>query len=790
MPSPLGRALTLGDELTTFFTAQRLDTHCQRLDTLSVVHTDDDRSLLNTFIAVDDPKTSVVEIGGLLDDPSTDQVRTAVILSDSFSHQRASDLSALLHGRAQSVMRFTTYLDSHLRPDKVTSSLLKAGIDAPNSVDGLLFEQDFIEPWGATGSGRVKALRHLANRWATGDLGRLCMLLAPAGYGKSKLTHILAKRLARRYEQNRASDNPPPIPYLIPFGQYRRTTSFGGLIAEAQNRHGNPLLTTEGFKYLVARGRALFILDGYDELLEQRPETARDNIADFIRSAGASSRILLTARTLFYRTQGDVVGMVGDPDLDADDVEFVDLEPFDKQQAKEFILKKLDIPGDHTRSVERAQEMIDREGATSGIFGSPFFLSEFISLVRTERWSQADINQRDSLRFLIGVAFKRERERQDHTFTDAEQRNFLQEIALDMLRTASNGYDPEELQVFALEAVSDNDDIGERANDRKIEKLLSHHFLTTVGDGMDDFATIKHQVWREFFQGSGLGAALAGQRGDGLEIVMHQDLPQGVVTALVHQLGDSTPEIVSRLSRSANDVCTRNLLRMQAATIDQGSVGQVPLPTWLGAGLRGRHLTELRLHGLSFDGLDLSSANLSGTFFGGCSFRACNFSEALLSRTSFDSCILDETLLQAKNFSCTIAGTDYYGPQLRALFDTEDSAVDSEDADSESMRSYATRILRERLSRFVKAGRIDASISWTAFMGGVAQGDREFIVRQLFRALKTEGILVESNAGSGSQPPLNLAEDPVVRREVLLMTQEGLLSPRMLAVLARVTRHV
>jgi predicted NACHT family NTPase len=157
-------------------------------------------------------------------------------------------------------------------------------MDAPNQAAGLLFEDDFIEPWAnSQEGGRVSALHH-RTRLGQGQGPRLCIVLAPAGFGKSKLTHILAKRLAKIYSEKMASN--APLPYLIPFGDYRRTTSFEGLLLQAQSKQGTALLTPEAFRYMVARRRALFILDGYDEMLEQQPETAKDNIAEFISKAG------------------------------------------------------------------------------------------------------------------------------------------------------------------------------------------------------------------------------------------------------------------------------------------------------------------------------------------------------------------------------------------------------------------------------------------------------------------------------------------------------------------------
>jgi hypothetical protein len=124
-----------------------------------------------------------------------------------------------------------------------------------------------------------------------------------------------------------------------------------------------------------------------------------------------------------------------------------------------------------------------------------------VELARDDKFSITDLGPGGFLEFLVKVSFKRERVRQNHTFSDAEQHQFLELIALDMLHTGTGAYEMEDLEVFALEAADPRPLLGEDPNVRKLSKLLSHHFLSfEEGGERSHVAAIKHEVWRDYFQ--------------------------------------------------------------------------------------------------------------------------------------------------------------------------------------------------------------------------------------------------------------------------------------------------
>src|SRR2546423_12946175 len=692
------------DTLSQFFTAQRLDFNAPRrvMDDVSVIMVDDDRSLVNSFVAVE--RRDIIEehftdfLAGIRLS-RLDPARTELIIASEASPHRIRAIGRDIQSVARRAIRLPDFLDEFLRPGRLCLSLLEPGTGESNSPGGLLYEDDFIEPWAtATGFGNVSAIRHLVTGWARGNTPRLCMLLAPAGYGKSKLTHILAKRLARAYDDSQGDEPRPPIPMLIPFGQYRRSTAFSGLILSALDMYGNPLLTIDAFRFLVGRGRVLFILDGYDEMIESYPDTARGNIAEFIANSGPDSRILLTSRSVFYRTTSDVVGEVGDPLLSEQEVELLELRPFDEVQAREFLRRSLADPTDKSRRLERAQELL-RRGRNMEIMGSPFFLAEFAALVARDKWSMADVERRGGLEFLIGTTFARERERQDHGFTDVEQRRFLERIAFDMLLTGTPAYTREDLELFTLEAVEDPEELA-----RNGAKLWTHHFLHTY-DGADastPSATMRHQVWRDYFQGTGLVTELARENPYAFVIFQSRDLPEGVLRATTQANDSLAEQLIFKRADSLGSKGIRNALRMSFLA-NEGSEKCV-LPQELRKHMRGHDLSDMTFRGIDFEGLDLSRADLSGTHLESCDLHNCSFEATTFSRTTLVGCRFDAGIAEAEISSVSIDGKQYFGPQLADTFSAASepgqAAVTGRPTRPLEFHDYAERILRERLGKF------------------------------------------------------------------------------------------
>ena len=826
---------SLFEVLQGFLTAQKLD--LDEPDHLwpgvTMIRADDDHSLVNTYVVYEpDGGDRSADLPALLRKSGAEPPRTDVITPDSLS-SGIRDLTRVLDGQVHRVVPLSEFLDGFIRPARICQELMveddpldsgaadkarqdEARRDKDTTENLLLSEANFIDDQYAItpGKGRFEALKHLYNGWALGTSPRLCIVIAPAGHGKSKITHILAKRLARHYAGSQLGAR-PPLPVLISFGQYRRgSTSFGGLVLEALGRFGNNLLTVEGFRYLIALRRILFILDGYDELVEASPDIARDNIADFVRKAGPNSRILLTARSNFYRTSSDVVGQVGDPMLDESEVEVVDLLPFDLPQASRYIAIRLKDAAPQSRLMQRAQDML-RMDKNLEVLGSPIFLSEFVNLIAEEQFSIADVRKSGSLEFLIRRTFDRERIRQRHDFTDPQQRQYLEAIAFDLLTTGEMAYIRADLEVFACEVADEEQLLRPDPPWRQLwNGLASHHFLLPDDDNARRArVTMRHQVWREYFQGSALAARLAQgttsarnhvpafsdkEQARAFAQLATRDLPEGVLRSAARFISEPARGRLLTMLSGSGDKLLRNMLRMELLHGESESGEPLVLPQALTAHLPGRDLSEIVFSSVRLDG-SLAGANLTGCLFEKCDLEHASLAGALLNRSVFNGCTISPTVAEAEVASVTINGEQLFGPRLRARYreDSTESASSGsgslDDGDSE-FRAWAAEIVRWRLARFLhnyggEANAIfDKAISWTAFMGGVDPRQRDFVVRRVYRALHAVQIVAEVPTGAGPRPAVRITSDPALRAEILAFVRTGEAGPSIERVISRLDR--
>ncbi|SMC65800.1 pentapeptide repeat-containing protein [Kibdelosporangium aridum] len=785
------------ETVQAFLTAQKINvrlTSCS--DHLNHVFADDDDSLVNTYLTVDGPMAEVVTEALLanLRLPEVDPARTDLIIPDAFASMEAG-LRQLTRGQVRRVVRVSEFLDGHLRPRSICEDLLRKRPESDNNSSQLLSTEDFVDQWAnIEGSDRVYACDYLFTKWARGIAPRLCIVLAPAGYGKSKVTHVLASKMAANYEQSSqlygtTQTTRPPVPILIAFGEYRSYTSFAGLILQALNRHGRTRLTVEAFQYLISLGRAVFILDGYDEMMEADPDTARHNVAEFVQQAGPDSRILLTSRSVFYRTATDVVGQVGDPLLAESEVEILELNQFDKKQARRYLAKRLAGSSGRDRGLERAQEVLQSDEAMS-ILGSPIFLAEFANDVVEGKWSIRDVRQHGGLEFLVKRAFSRERSRQGHEFTDEQQRAFLEGLAFEILNTGVVGYTREALEVLVAEAV-DNDLLLESWS-----KLASHHFLSPDVDGPNALTTMRHQVWRDYFQGTALAKELTNRSGRAIKLIDTKDLPEGVLRAAAKTLPAETWDWLLASIANNEDKKIRNLLRLHI--LRANSLEKFLLPDELTVSLDHLNLSELSFSNITFTGASFAGTDLTGTYFDRCDLSDCSLLGTILSRTDFRSCQLPDSITEAEVRSVRIDGELMYEPQIKAVFDksntTPEDQLIARTGYEQSVREWARDILHGRLEKFVKRKvgehnfAVDDSISWIAFMGGTDPKERDFVVRRLYRALQAENMVMSGKLSANGRPTIRLSSDPQIRSEIVHFVKKGISGPNIESVMKRLVK--
>jgi NACHT domain/Pentapeptide repeats (9 copies) len=747
-----------------FVNAQKLSATVDQIaDGLSVLSTDDDYGLINTYVVADEVP-SENDLRDLVSTKALESNRTMLVVNDGRGvelRQSSCDLGRIVNR----ISCLSDFLDGHLRPRALCDRLLNPGHGSEAA--RLLDDSDFVaqDCVRAADGKTVDAMPYLFESWANSGGPRFCILLGPAGHGKSKVTHILTKRLARAYRDSRPGFK-PPLPFLISFGEYRRSTSFGGLVLSALNSYGQALLTVEAFQYLVNLGRVLFILDGFDEMVEASAEMARGNIRDFIQHSGSTSRILLTSRSVFFRSRADVEAEFENQLLDEEHIDLVELLPFDRLKAKEYLAKRLKDVDPRSNALNRAHLVLDDPEGFQAL-QAPIFLSEFADSLQDEKWSLDDLRREGLHEFLVTRVFDRERKRQSHAFTDGEQRAFLQSFALEMLATQENGFARELLEVFVSEVVDEPSKLS------RWEALASHHFLTDL-PGTND-VSMRHQLWREYFQGSAVAARVQSGGPGRVPSLSVRDLPEGVARHAAASLGTEGLRRLSTAPEMGSRQFARNTIRM-ALLLPLDGQERLEVLSVLGG------LTKRDLAGVGFSDLDCSASSFAGSDLRGASFIRCvltdvNFQDASIDRVNFTNCRLDEGLLAGDVAAVVIDGKSFYGDyELADLFGLPTVLNSAEPlagalSTTELRRSWAGGVLRSRLSRFVKTvderSWIEDVIDKNDYLRGVPPQDRDFAARKLYRTMRALGFISEVRSGHTGATLIAFTSSQDLRRDVM-----------------------
>ena len=583
--------------------------------------------------------------------------------------------------------------------------------------------------------------------WLPSESQQLLAILAPAGYGKTVLSCALAEEMARSYlDSDREQDGSRlPFPYLIDFGEFRRLSSFEAMILTSLQKKGITDYHSNAFAYLVAQQRVVLILDGFDELLEERPEEAQKNLRELIETLEGRGKVMITARSSFFRTSDDVADFL-EYYLEPEQVSVVDVEPFDTSQRHELVARVAPTQ----RDITRIKTFIDSDSLAEPM-GSPLLLKETIEALLTDKDSRLDRTRgrTDLFRELERNVYQRERERKNHRFSDEVQRSFLQELAREMLEYNARGFDWEEVQVAASEAAADD-----APGEAELDRLAHHHFLHVASDSKE--ARFNHQVFREYFQAQTLLAACEEQDDAWVFAMLTQrPLPEEVRTFLAEV--DRDQIVPNRLIESL-DASQRPTNRM-ADNI--GSVYADYRSPELVAGLLEK-LPDDVLLGFSLRGLDLSGSNwservLHGMEFTGCKLDGADFKDSAISEISIHRTSVDGTDFRGASidsltvdFGQRVFGTadalerlDALGAECGIKTKEEKRSLHGE------RRQELIEIVRARLNRFyladmaggIAGSRWDSSIQERNLLGGVKPSQIKFVKSKVVPAMVRAGVL-------------------------------------------------
>ena len=182
---------------------------------------------------------------------------------------------------------------------------------------------------------------------------RIC-ILGEYGTGKTTFCRWYASYRARKCLE---SIEGAPVPLLIPLHRFTKAFDVDALITDFMvNKCSVNDFRLPAFNLLLAQGRFLLLLDGFDEMARHVDRDVRyQAIAELSKLARGRAKVILTGRPSYFPTDEELVEALGGSEQDdlyiaarnayneLVDYQLYELEPFSRDQIQLFVSKH--VPG-------------------------------------------------------------------------------------------------------------------------------------------------------------------------------------------------------------------------------------------------------------------------------------------------------------------------------------------------------------------------------------------------------------------------------------------------------------
>ena len=475
------------------------------------------------------------------------------------------------------------------------------------------------------------------------EMPKLFVIHAPASYGKTAFSYASTRQLARQHLDNAEL----PFPIFIPFAKYRR---FGGvrdiLRAELEELqlYG---VNSQALLHLIHWGRAIVVLDGFDELIaEVGHDSARTNLRALREFLGGRARLLLTTRTAFLSTNAEVLEVL-DPN-ETDEIDILQLESFDRDGQKRY----LSNIGLSEPDIEVTLRYLDASPTLPALATSPLLLNTIARLARIPNQPSPKIEELYDLH--ISTLCARERDRQNHDLSDELQKELLTRLALSMYQDSVFQYDPGLLEVFWEEARQRLLLAGILAADSNLlrPKILSHALLNSAHEG--DPLTTGHDVgfvhpsFRDHFVASQVDLSIENNEASPeLRACLRRPISSDLAEMLSYRIHNFANYL--QLFLEDRNPGFANALYILMASVGQGTVTPVEAEKTLvrtlgNSAVAHISVASIRLENLRFGDWVFDSWDFNETKLVNCEFINCDFSNASM----FGTVIIDSDLASSQ----------------------------------------------------------------------------------------------------------------------------------------------
>jgi hypothetical protein len=191
------------------------------------------------------------------------------------------------------LIQFEPYRDGYLHHYEGSTGIFK---------DAQLYDY-YIEPTAKTAKGEdEQPIETLVRDWLADEENNVLFILGDYGAGKTSfLRQFGYKLLSAPSDANGASS---PVPILIPLREYRKALNIRQVITDTLlNEYGVRLPSFRTFEHFCSLGRALLLLDGFDEMAAQSDRaTLFDCLSQIFILAEIDVKVAVTCRSNFFRS--------------------------------------------------------------------------------------------------------------------------------------------------------------------------------------------------------------------------------------------------------------------------------------------------------------------------------------------------------------------------------------------------------------------------------------------------------------------------------------------------------
>lgn len=474
------------------------------------------------------------------------------------------------------------------------------------------------------------------HEWMKSPGSNLMVLMAPAGHGKTTLLQELSRQFADAFLKGRESSDALPVPLLVPFESVRRIVDFEALMYK---RLGELCAGSYGaFTELLKSGRAILLVDGFDELADDAgTSVAEAQVRSMRPLLEGEAKVILAGRTVFTQlfageqsVAKKVRALVGD--IAVTEAEIL---PFDADKVHEYVCTRQGIS---TQQRDVLLRYVEISPDHAELAANPLFL-KFLTGLAVSNALPDTPNSVEQVDTLLARVCEREEERQHLGIGTSEQLNFLGWIALEIFKSARTAISKTDVELMASEILQAIPGASGTTSD-VTGRLVDHALLNTHGSGEITFI---HPLIRDVLLARAIATELlvsSGRVAPRSPLTL-RDLPEGTVHHLAFGASDwlQVMRNVERLPTQAR----RNVLRiaMRAALTNE----EVENPRgWLrsnwgdGERISGTDFSLLHIESVSFDRVSFVGCDLSSAVFVDCDFREAVFENCKLDSVTFVDC--------------------------------------------------------------------------------------------------------------------------------------------------------